>query len=534
MMKPTSDSNKLKLLVHNLALAPQDLSQLSFAKTTIPALHRFVRRLPQSATDQIQQVYSAIKEVSQLNALPTLKLAILDILAQPIRESIEILTEKTHLNQQTYTAVSLALAMLKYQAMGYKSVLITASGDETSQRTELQKPIRASLEAMNALYLHSLIFYVSLPKDFWHELHIFYRLIKLLQLENTPLFATDKDSASTHRPTLLSLYLKPLLLSATNPGQYTPVEIKKIALFLDQWASMAQLAPSRTDGLYVIDLDSDTGPHYEDRFGALTSNHIRLQTNQLVNLIGGNFYQTEPGTRFVPLPTRLVDSLCNSWGQAHTRQHQHVLDQSDVEVLIGFTMIHDKLTEQADLPRSTQQQNDVVSLDKVKTETSANACGVKRTGCWGKLRNASQAGIQLSLNDPANRIAPGDFVCYRTDADDSWSLGLVRWLNVSTGLKQVAGIKTLSHQVEPCSVKLMQDGRPMSPFLPGLRFIDHTNPDSLRLATLPKPFRVQNTITLVTQTNEQSLRLVELCESTFHIAVFCVETTSEYRSNRRD
>ncbi len=532
-MKPTSDNNSVRLLLDNLALAPQDLAQLSFAKTTIPALRRFVRQLPQSATDQVQQVYSAIKEVSQLNSLPTLKLAILDILAQPVRESIGILTEKTHLNQQTYTAVSLALAILKYQAMGYKSVLIAASGDEPAQRTDLQKPIQASLEAMNALYLHSLIFYVSLPKDFWHELHVFYRLIKLLHLENTPLSTTDKDSASTHRPTLLSLYLKPLLLSATNPGQYTPVEIKKIALFLDQWANMAQLSPAWAEGLYVIDLESDTGPHYEDRFGALTSNHIRLQTKRLVNLIGGHAYETEHGTRFVPLPARLIDSLCSSWGQAHTRQHQHVLDQSDVEVLIGFTMIHDKLSEQAELPKSIQQQNDAVSLDNVKTGVSADASRVRGTGCWGKLRNTSQAGIQLSLNDPVNRIAPGDFVCFRTGADDPWSLGLVRWLNVSAGLNQVAGIKTLSYQVEPCSVKLMQDGRPMSPFLPGLRFIDYTNPDSLRLATLPKPFSVQNTVTLVTQTNEQSLRLVELCESTFHVTVFCVETSPEYRSNRR-
>lgn len=538
-MKSISDKDSLKLLLGNLVLAPQDLSQLSFAKTTVPAVRRFVRQLPQPTAHAAQQVYGAIKEVSQLNARPALKFAILDVLAQPVRESIQVLTERTNLNQQTYTAVSLALAILKYQAMSYKSVLISASADNCAAQTDLLEPMRAALKAMNEFYLQSLIFYVSLPKHFWHELHTFYRLIKLLQLENLPRSIADpqadpqadhqadhqtrnhagSEMDSTNDPSLLSLYLKPLLLSTTNPAQYAPAEIKKIYLFLEHWADMAQLNPGRAKGLFVIDLDSDNGPHYEARFGALTSNHIRLQTHRLVNLLRDRSYETRSGTRFVPLPARLADGLCRSWGQELARQHQHVPDQSDVEVLTGFTMIHDNLTELA------EHQHQASSSINVESGTGVGASQTK-TGCCGQLRNSSHAGIQLSLNDPVNRIAPGDFVCFRTCPDKPWSLGLVRWLNVSAGLNQVAGVETMSHKVEPCVVKLVQGERSTSLFLPGLRFIDITDPDSVYLATLPQPFRVQNTVTLVTQTSHQSVQLVELCKSTFHIAVFRVEITS--------
>src|SRR5690606_14481486 len=137
------------------------------------------------------------------------------------------LTKNLVLSPTTTKSLSLSIAMLKYLAEGYKSVLVNALKIPATPPNLIVSSSHSVIEVLSQILLECWECYIPPPANTWKEIHAVYQLVRLRNLES---IAPDSSRTNTGAAaTIRAAYVRPLLMASEDPSRYAPQELRQIA-----------------------------------------------------------------------------------------------------------------------------------------------------------------------------------------------------------------------------------------------------------------------------------------------------------------
>ncbi len=133
--------------------------------------------------------------------------------------------------------------------------------------------------------------------------------------------------------------------------------------------------------------------------------------------------------------------------------------------------------------------------------------------------NVSEKGACIEFNQPPEGLTPGELAMVREENHETWRIGIVRWVHTTPKLNRLAGMEFLPEgQPTPCAACVVNIGRAVSPYLPGLLFETLEGEQVLLVPSMP--FKAQNRVRILSMEGEFVTQLRRALESTFHLSRF--------------
>lgn len=381
-------------LLNKLVVPQQDLPLLSFCNGNKESqVKSWLQTLPLTQAHYISGVfYSALPEVGRLKTSPENRLAIVELLRDPVNQCLQGLTPR-YLNQPlilpeaALKTATVAQAIQKHLLNAYLVVVRDLCDDSylTKKDSEplVAKAIHRALTALGQLLLRSYQLYIPVSGQLWIEVHTLYQLAQALGIEHTEV----EDLLHHHRGArcVYWAYLRLLLLASARPNQLRQDEVAATYNALDYLAQFAELDAYNStgqDNLFVIATDSNRAPFYKSHANTTktttTLGHVEngtlleLRTSRLVTKM--QEYQslgTEASTKEnqwrneLNMSASLTQHLIQSWSHLAMRSFDRQdVSNADIEITIGLTNIHFQLTNQQPFNIFLNQLNSAAPTDK--------------------------------------------------------------------------------------------------------------------------------------------------------------------------
>ncbi len=553
-------TSSLKEITNKLKLPAKSFDSLSFCSLEQEQIQAHINNLPYTNPPELcRQLYESLPQVAGLSIGPARKLAILDAFLPAVMNCVDKLTFNTAINEKTARSISLAQALLKHLAEGYKSTAVEASRSEEVIPKLLASSIFSAMSVLNRSIFNCWQCYLATPENFWPEVHNLYKLARKFNLETQAVTLPG----SSQQVALRSAYLKPLLMSSINPGRYTPADLRTIFQELDQLTNLVDLRKGHEMGVFVVDTASSNGPVYSSRVQSTTANHLTLRTNRLVAALKMDA-DHDPGTAR-RLPERLAINLCQYWDEEQVRKDEHVDDDTEVLAIIGLAPIQRLMSRTSDLDEfllkldqaqhgkdyslfsdrkptylqdkaqaedawhdsfdstdrkfsfADRKKPEDEAIDFEKVEIKRKTERKKIRGYYATRVNTSSRGACIEFREPPANLTPGELIYLKEKASDQWRLGFIRWLQVTPRLYRLAGVEFLSGNIKPCAACIVKLDRPSSPYLPGLILINGNQTEAI----LPSmPFKVRQRVKFLTMESDKICPLRKVLDTTFHVTRF--------------
>lgn len=364
----------LQTLLKKIAIPKQDLTLLSFCNgNKVPQVRNWLQTLPLTQTHYVSGLfYRALPELGRLKTSVDQRIAILELVREPINNCLQGLTHR-YLNQPlilpeaALKTATVAQAIQKHLLNAYLVAVHELCATPKAEETELQAlAIHRALSALGQLLLRSFQLYIPVSGQVWLELHTLYQLAQVLQLTHHPV--SEPLSQEPDNPSSIHLaYLRIVLLASARPNQLRQDEAATTYQALEHLSQFAELdtyTSTGQDNLFVIAINSSHPPIYKSHVGSLNttsaSELLELHTNRLVNHIkeyqalgstdgpkGGakDSAKDSPAPPGLKLSNALAQHLIQSWSHLAMRNFDRQdVNNVDIEITIGLTNIHFHLT----------------------------------------------------------------------------------------------------------------------------------------------------------------------------------------------
>jgi hypothetical protein len=275
-----------------------------------------------------------------------------------------------------------------------------------------------------------------------------------------------------------------------------------------------------------------------------------LRTNRLVHHLQEKLNAGTLSSQFKPL----APNLCNYWSREIHRREEPKNDNSDAILIFGLGNIHRELSGTNSLEDYLQglktdgapqrnhfeiaEQNpprhhdnlflsrsngglDMAIKDKPIAYVKPGAALKPQRKYKAKRINFSNKGARFEFSAPSETLTTGEMVAAQQMGTGDWRIGLVRWIRVTPRLDRVIGVEFIPHLLEPCAVSQKTAGsEETEQHYPALLNAQQAFP-SLLVSALP--FREYSSVQLLTPRGRKPIRLMNLLNTTFHIASFKLE-----------
>lgn len=548
-MHTDMDAREINKLLEQLSLPKQAGGTLSFCAATPEAFKSHLEQLPHiNPAELSNRLYRILPELAGLNVPAGRKLALLDLARPEVFNCVERLTKNLALGPNTTKTLSLAIAMLKYLAEGYKAVFATSMRMPAAPPNIVVSSGYAAVEIIGQILLECSACYINPPANTWLELHSIYQAAKLRNLDSISLesqrITTEVDA------TIRAAYVTPLLLACADPARFAPQELRRITAFLRTTANLVDFAQNHLEGIFVVNSQSDKGPQYSFKVEGTTNRHFRLRTNRLVRHLQDKLNAGTLSSQFKPL----APNLCQYWSQEIHRREEPKNDHSDAILIFGLGNIHRELSgtnsledylqclqtdgaapkhhvEIAGHTHPSHRDNlflsrgngglDMAIKDKPITYAKPGATLKPLRKYKAKRINFSSKGARFEFSAPSETLTTGEMVAAQQMGTGDWRIGLVRWIRVTPRLDRVIGVEFIPHLLEPCAVSQKTAGTEAAEqHYPALLNTQQALPCLLVSAL---PFREYSNVQLLTPRGRKPTKLLNLLNTTFHIACFKLE-----------
>ena len=553
MESPTSSPEPL---LGRLSVPASRLEALSFCDTSLGGIEGFLTDLPAANTPEVlNRLYRAVPEVAALRGDRERRLAMLLRLQPAIFHHVDQLTERLSVTDKTARQLSLALALLKNLALGYKSVVVDllSGGAESHQR--LAGAIQLAISALSRMMTTSWLCFVNPPANLWREIHALFLIARARGIEKlTPFSAQSVDNPALAPRTA---YLRILLVAAADPARLSPRDLKLLLGFLDSYAQHADLLYQGESALFTIDPDRDRGPILSTRMRASSPAFIGLDSARLVTHIDRYLAPSE-----IDLPPRLLIQVRRHWSSEILRREEHREERQQVNAVFGLSRLHRLLTQTANIddfvsrsqvlalragqhllsledttPRRTWQDSRESEPDsgsnwlhssrgnpddpitytpqhKQKPGDAVNVLDATQV-------NSSEHGACIELGTAPDNLSPGELVAIRVAGNGPWRVGLVRWTRTTASFSRLAGIEFLDLATTPCAVALIRDNQRASAFFPAFLARPGDGEENLLVPSLP--FTQGSQVLLIDGKQRGGARLTRAIEATHQLTLFHIE-----------
>lgn len=433
--------------------------------------------------------YSCKDRLQLMNCLRPVFEELMHAIRQPLRQASIPLN-----NQLQYTA-NLMQQLLEEMAVGFKVIVSELAINRATRENDLMLLQEASYLAIRYLsqrIVEAYSLYAGIPNNIWSDLNQLYWYAEQRSLHTRTVDDPYPDTPLPIKQNIDNAYKRILLLALAEPYHLMQYEAddmyRMVAGFIDsfQIETFSQLV---TKGEYLVDLDADSGPYFQNQDITHPAPTLRLldiaivkqQLNlHLQRLLRSNMQHA--ALEAVSLVERqqrdMMLRLADAWSASLVRKTQRFSLNARVELTSGlnashhFISGHEEFTPEIDalrLARGLDKIDDAAhtvfasayrdALQKDRRHANTNYA----LNPWWQ-RDVSPIGISLKASDADLQldVRVGELVVYRFSdkQHQRWQVGVIRWLTAPYNKKEPAtvnvGIMNLSNGAVPVGTKAVK------------------------------------------------------------------------------
>lgn len=546
---------------------PQDLSAPSRFPADRSALGNWLEMLPKNNLGQtVRSLYNAVAELNRVQLAPLQRLLLLEELRAAIHLAStglrsHYLNQPIALPEHPAKVAQLVQQLSEHLATGY--ALAAAHAIEQGLLADAQSRVAIATALQRAIVEHSLNLlidcqlYRAARPGCWRQLHVLAALAREHRLEQVavPDFIGDCS--------IESAYLRALLLGSANAHQMRQDSIERTYQQLLSWSRYASLCEPEA-GLFCFDPLSDTGPIYRELCspgpGWLGLNTAPLAEYLLeqAGLAGRSAVEED-------LSRDLTLHLVHAWSAAGKRVFLRMVMEDEIQVCVGLACTHHFVSGELDFKTLLGLGGSKKFLEPaVNPFLRLQAPAIERRhggkDVWGRpyapsenlarlplesidyqihehdkarqdvgkyryhtalTENVSPGGFCLKWpTDSAAQLRTGEIIGVRSRGQDSWNVGVVRWVRVREGGPRV-GIELLSPAASAYGARVVRSKGPQGEYLRVLALPEISQlkkPPSLIMPRLP--FRAGQKVSLVHRDQETRVQLTRRVSSSAAFSQF--------------
>ncbi len=500
----TADSRSITA---QFRLPEQDLSSLSFCgnqkSAPRPAVVKgWADQLPAIRIAHTSvQLYKALPEVCRLRCSYEHRLEMLEALRPYVQNCIQGLA-KDFLGQPLIlpegplkTAV-VAQALQKHMSVGYCMVLVELVEKGKLRRTALEQFTLAchrALTGLSLLLLRSYQLYTPIPPGLWQDIHNLYRLAEQQDCLSSTI--VDQTLVQASSSSLLSVYLRALLLAASRPNQMRQQEVSATFEALEDWSRFAKLVDigsRKRDNLFVVDLNNDVPPLGKTRYTPGEDADIHeLDLSALVAALSKQADDVEQNLLRIPrtVSPAQIKHLIEAWSVNYQRAFERTKQANSIEVCVGLTATHHHIINT--LPFEQFLGAASLDADEDGWASSFDTHQAKADSAYPSHNVAvvdSSAGgycLEWRKQIPV-AVKAGELIGLREKGRHRWAVGIIRWVQQRGATR--LGIQLLAPKTTPYGAAIENEVGDYSDFrrvlmLPELKAANQ--PATLLTASVP-------------------------------------------------
>ena len=568
-----------------LNIPNQTLTTLSFCDPSARQLKAWVNSLPMANIGETaRQLYHALIEFNQLSLNDPSRLELMDLVRTPVHYICTALNQK-YLNQgvvlddQQRKVANLAQALQTHLATGYRIIIQHLLDQGTlKQKSLMAKAVHRTLSDLVPAILRSYKLYTPTTPGLWREVHQLFQIASAFNLHTTEIEEPSDES----RLSIQSVYLKALLLGASQPNQLLQRELTDVFHALGYWVNkleVDEVADERS--VLVINPEADHPPQYSylikssqfsDYLGVNTLPLVRLLHTEL-KLMAKEGIAAASGRRAdIRIPeainSALLEHLVQSWGGMKQRAFSRTQANGRVTITVGLTGTHFHMSGGIGFysqlyGQSASTENPfigAVSSRFAALETQAIKSqkdvwdqsfdvGQRRMGqpaeeesidfpqeaaedhpiYKGQLVNVSPRGYCIQWSEKAaNNLKTGEVVAIKEEKLQHWNLGVVRWLRQSKDAGTQMGVELIAPNSQPCGIRQLHKTGAHGDYLRGLYIPEiRAIGQDASVLTPRMPFQIGNKVSINISGNETKYQLTKKILSTGILSQFQIRKVSQ-------
>lgn len=536
----------------NLRVPPQTLESLSFAESNEKGIAHWIANLPKANIGETaRQLYKGLIELNQLRITPDKRLAMLELIRPQVHYVCTALSryylgQSIVLEERPRKVANLSQSLQNHLATGYKIVVTQDASMKNRDRAEITTlAIQRAIRALCGPLLRAYQLYCPVADGVWLEIHQLYLLARGRRLHQVPV--EDKESTGGKVLSIEQAYLAVLLLGTARPNQMRQSVMARLFGVLENWSDLAALVePDSPDALFIINPAMDCPPRYrslvldEDLTGSLG-----LDTRALVDTIKQYLLDSEPARKRLQVPEglgmELLQHISQSWGDLAERTFNRMPGRGELRITIGMSATHFQVAGTSfsrfinaedsnpfsDASRRTRQEGWSTAFDgdqsvdwtpdveKINYTTDSEPSDEENAESYPvhslRIINHSPGGFCLTWpREVPRQLQAGELLGVQEEADQGWSLAVVRWIRQVRGGGTQMGIELIAPHFTPCAIKLLRKTEHPSRYLRALLVPEVTAIDRPSTLITPRlPFQVSSKVMLLLGGQELRAQLVE-------------------------
>lgn len=561
-----------------LKIPRQELDGSRFFATEEQAVSDWIAALPMANLGHTtRHLYQALSELNRVRLLPGKRMAILELLRQPIHYVGKCLS-KHYLNQpivmpdQPRKVAELATALHSQLATAYTIVAThTAALGKKSTDGKPDELIAKALQ--RAITEHTLNMqrhfqlYQSVTEGVWQKIHQFYTLARQHKLKDKRVADEEFGDSSVE-----GSYIRALLMGSCRPNQLRQEDFKGIVRAMNGWANKCSISSTQADSLLVVDPGSDKPPLYRQLHKALIEEHwLSLDTHKLVSYLSALDARTDQDRNHVKdkagdISRDLLHHLVQCWQHMNKRTFTRLDSPSGaeeqsldtLEITIGLSATHhfvsgelsfEALVEERGAKTFTMQQenpflktpsrNEHRDKDVWDTPYEANvgdtdvaleSMGTQMRGNearnTGKEKNKYRSHTVTVINSSAHgycvawptdaeaQIRTGEIIGVRQSNSHNWSIAVIRWVSHENKQHTQLGLELISPSGAPYGARVIRKAGENAEFMRVLVLPEMPATNTPVTVLTPRvPFRSGQRVLLNQRAKELQIHLVEKINS---------------------
>lgn len=565
-----------------LNIPAQTLTTLSFCDPSARQLKHWVGHLPMANIGETaRQLYHAVIEFNQLSLNDASRLELMDLVRGPVHYICQSLNQR-YLNQgvvlddQQRKVANLAQALQTHQATGYKIIVqhLLEQG-QLKQRPLMAKAVHRTLSDLLPSILRSYQLYIPTPSGLWREVHQLYQIASAFNLHKV---AID-DPTDNSRLSVQEVYLKAILLGASQPNQLLQRELTDVYQALNLWAGQLDIDDVADDkSVLVVNPEADHPPQYSYLIKASGyGDYLGINTLPLVRLLhtelkAAQSTHASPQRRpAIAVPenfgSALLEHLVQSWGGMKQRSFSRTQASGKVSMTVGLTATHFHMSGGIGFysqlyGQSASTENPFIGVVSSRFSATETQAVRAQQDVWdqsfdagqrrmadpdedsiefpqestedhpiynGQMVNVSPRGYCIQWNEkPATNLKTGEVVAIKEEKLQHWNLGVVRWLRQSKTSGTQMGVELVAPNSKPCGIRQLHKTGAHGDylralFIPEIRAIGQ----DASVLTPRLPFQVGNKVTINMAGNEIKYQLTKRILSTGILSQFQIRKVAQ-------
>jgi cyclic-di-GMP-binding protein len=444
-------------------------------------IEEWLDKLPYIDFEKTGQIlFEAIKATNKESIKPSVRLELVELYHRPYQYylDLQIKTGAQH-TLQSISTMQAQLEILKKIAINL-GLSCKLAVDELLKRKTLwgqsKPPLPAMLMSLNYLS-HAMIFsfleYSPIPKNVWREVNNIFTFAEDIGQENNTIILPGMD-AKTGATSIAHSYKKIVMASLADPHHLPFGAIWEIFGQLQNWANSTQVRtfeiPAKPNGIFVVNLDSDTAPLPYSKFNAklASDKHRLIDTADLGVIIQQQMAILNSGKsldssiKISPYFAKsIVSHISKTWGTPPQRSIPRETSQGAMLISCGLNSTYYFLNNEEDfvIPQALSDTDD---MSDYSDDADAGRQKTYAADEWSLVDQGSGGFAVIKNDKPGDTVRVGDLVGINSDViaqANTWKLGIIRWLMIRQSKVYKVGIQMIANETHPAAIRAVKGSK---------------------------------------------------------------------------